>query len=1025
MLMIAASSRLWAPFNVVTEKVKDHIFHLSPSKNLSSPATLEDCIYLWVNKVIQKVKYLDESLTNLTSSKNLSQYYPSVKPNIKDLCDSCVFIYLLHYYCPLHIKLDDAILKEHLTNHQNMVNICICLKFCYNYLFKNSTLNHPALMYLTPEDFLHANPDLETNFLAFFAHLFYILEIVPNPQYVKSRDYNMTSSRKINVSDAGDADDVSYQKKSSDRFQIHQMQPKVEKLLSNATKRSFNLNLHPKHLSANFNPQQSSEIYGNMNNTPRTDRKWKIDEQVLPQVSSSNELASVTSSDAARRFYERGDIRMTNLLSRVNIDDFDDEPISELADHIDEVSNITNDVSWDGFVRSTPPTVPKSDLKPRDDLRLESYRTDASDDVTNFHARPLNRTSPTSSWSDLTEVTVMQKPDGSNLILSPRQPAVSSEHRVTSTPMASVDRMSGQSGRLLDSYVVQSRDFNTVNSARAAGYPVINNTNHVTGFETSLKSRAHETPSSDSSMRRSQILSMNRDSVDHSKNLTPIKGVRLRNNNISQRRRIGKVVSCFETPSAQVQVNGNKQMEEESSKILEISRKLDLLREELADLKNSPNSVHNSSISSGGSVRTAASSRVAITTEDIDDIQKSLSALRTSLVKSEELESSESDTLQEVAPSMQLQSLPEESRNQAGCSRNLFSIPDESKEDKDSSSITFQPSTSAAASVSSAAASASSATASVSFAVSSTDDTPSGQSFFVPDDSGCASSPNVLKNREKFFNRRLIKERQIMKKTLQREVQNLEKRRKAKEEAEKAILKKKEEKERRERLLKQHIQEKQDNENVSLAYRQSGVVTTSEVTRPKKKSKSTNNLTDAYRSNRMLTASTSSHLDLSKQRIGQSTPYGINDRDLHSDNDSVVSSVPSEYTGPRLFKELKAKTNKNLIRNAITFSCLPGKVNENNRQKILPFLDSMDGGHYMILFRDNKQQFRGVYYFDVQVETLSKVAGVGPFTVVPNMVLHLYKYNSGKRTFTKIPSKTLSYGVEAFTLKNQIWNQKK
>lgn len=78
------------------------------------------------------------------------------------------------------------------------------------------------------------------------------------------------------------------------------------------------------------------DIGGNFSplSTPRTDRKWKIDEQVLPQVSSSNELASVTSSDAARRFYERGDIRMTNLLSRVNIDDFDDEPISELPDHV-------------------------------------------------------------------------------------------------------------------------------------------------------------------------------------------------------------------------------------------------------------------------------------------------------------------------------------------------------------------------------------------------------------------------------------------------------------------------------------------------------------------------------------------------------------------------------------------------------------------------------------------------------------------------------------------------------------------
>lgn len=52
-------------------------------------------------------------------------------------------------------------------------------------------------MYLTPEDFLHANPDLETNFLAFFAHLFYILEIVPNPQYVKSRGQFSISNSNI------------------------------------------------------------------------------------------------------------------------------------------------------------------------------------------------------------------------------------------------------------------------------------------------------------------------------------------------------------------------------------------------------------------------------------------------------------------------------------------------------------------------------------------------------------------------------------------------------------------------------------------------------------------------------------------------------------------------------------------------------------------------------------------------------------------------------------------------------------
>ena len=40
-------------------------------------------------------------------------------------------------------------------------------------------------------------------------------------------------------------------------------------------------------------------------------------------------------------------------------------------------------------------------------------------------------------------------------------------------------------------------------------------------------------------------------------------------------------------------------------------------------------------------------------------------------------------------------------------------------------------------------------------------------------------------------------------------------------------------------------------------------------------------------------------------------------------------------TGPKLFKELKAKTNINLIRNAITYSCLPGKVNDGKRKKVI------------------------------------------------------------------------------------------
>ena len=41
------------------------------------------------------------------------------------------------------------------------------------------------------------------------------------------------------------------------------------------------------------------------------------------------------------------------------------------------------------------------------------------------------------------------------------------------------------------------------------------------------------------------------------------------------------------------------------------------------------------------------------------------------------------------------------------------------------------------------------------------------------------------------------------------------------------------------------------------------------------------------------------------------------------------------YAGPKLFKQLESKSNKNLIKNAVMHSCLPGKVNESVRNKTL------------------------------------------------------------------------------------------
>lgn len=62
---------------------------------------------------------------------------------------------------------------------------------------------------------------------------------------------------------------------------------------------------------------------------------------------------------------------------------------------------------------------------------------------------------------------------------------------------------------------------------------------------------------------------------------------------------------------------------------------------------------------------------------------------------------------------------------------------------------------------------------------------------------------------------------------------------------------------------------------------------------------------------------------------------GSRDRDW--ENGSTASSPASvpEYTGPRLYKEPSAKSNKFIIHNALSHCCLAGKVNEPQKNRIL------------------------------------------------------------------------------------------
>ncbi|XP_041956997.1 calmodulin-regulated spectrin-associated protein 1-B isoform X1 [Alosa sapidissima] len=147
------------------------------------------------------------------------------------------------------------------------------------------------------------------------------------------------------------------------------------------------------------------------------------------------------------------------------------------------------------------------------------------------------------------------------------------------------------------------------------------------------------------------------------------------------------------------------------------------------------------------------------------------------------------------------------------------------------------------------------------------------------------------------------------------------------------------------------------------------------------------------------------------------------------DNGSTASSITStsmaEYTGPKLFKEPSAKSNKPIIHNAIAHCCLAGKVNEPHKNSILEELEKCESNHLMILFRDGGCMFRALYSYFPDTEEIQKLTGTGPKNISKKMIDKLYKYSSDRKQFTVIPAKTVSVSVDALTIHNHLWQVKR
>ena len=146
---------------------------------------------------------------------------------------------------------------------------------------------------------------------------------------------------------------------------------------------------------------------------------------------------------------------------------------------------------------------------------------------------------------------------------------------------------------------------------------------------------------------------------------------------------------------------------------------------------------------------------------------------------------------------------------------------------------------------------------------------------------------------------------------------------------------------------------------------------------------------------------------------------------------SDISSVSgwSNYRsgGQRLgiYREPASKSNRPIVMNAIEHVVFPGVVNKDTRFRVLEEIDSCDCPHFLILFRDLKCQFRGLYAYYPDTEEVFKIYGTGPKQISEKMIDKFFKYNSGGKKFTQIHTKSLTVTIDAFTIHNSIWLGKK
>ncbi|CAJ0608813.1 unnamed protein product [Cylicocyclus nassatus] len=166
---------------------------------------------------------------------------------------------------------------------------------------------------------------------------------------------------------------------------------------------------------------------------------------------------------------------------------------------------------------------------------------------------------------------------------------------------------------------------------------------------------------------------------------------------------------------------------------------------------------------------------------------------------------------------------------------------------------------------------------------------------------------------------------------------------------------------------------------------------------------------------------------MSESAMGADRKRGEEGRPPRARSQSAVdrrNSVASlQEPTHKLFAKAALKSNRGLIINALQYSVFPGPVDDLTRMKTMTDLAASDAKHFLILFRDYK--YRGLYSWDQISDTAIKISGQGPPKCSESIMKLMFKYDSGAKNFSQIPTKHLGATIDGFCIQDRFWQMPK